>query len=509
MTHAESTSRLEPWDAHNQRIAARVHPADWVNPTPSGRYDLVVIGGGTAGLVTAAGAAGLGAKVALVERNLLGGDCLNTGCVPSKCLIRAARAAADVIDAEQFGVRVPAGTEIDFPAVMERMRRLRADISQNDSAERFAKLGVAVYIGAGRFVDRTTLEVAGATLRFRRAVIATGGRPIMPAIPGLDQVGALTNETIFSLTRRPERLTVIGGGPIGCELAQAFQRLGSKVVLVHKNPRLLDREDPNAAEIVRRSLSRDGVRVILGATVDRLAPRGGRTMAFVSAGAGETEWVADHVLVATGRAPNVEGLDLERAGVGYDRSRGIVVNDHLQTANSRIYAAGDVCMKWKFTHAADAAARIVIQNALFFGRKRLSALTVPRVTFTDPEVAAIGLSERDASESGIGVKTFERPLADVDRAITDGETEGFVRIRTLAGSDRIVGATIVARHAGEMIGELGVAMAAKMGLGKLANVIHPYPTQAEAIKGCADAYNRTRLTPSLKRWLSRWFALGR
>ncbi len=500
---------LSPWDSHNQRLTANVHPPDWVNPTPAGRYHLVVIGGGTAGLVTAAGAAGLGAKVALIERHLLGGDCLNFGCVPSKTLIRAARAAADVRTAAEFGVRVPPGVTVDFAAVMERVRRLRADLSKHDSAERMRGLGVDVFLGEARFADAETVEVAGAKLRFKRAVIATGARPESPAIPGLAEGGFLTNESIFNLTQLPRRLAVIGGGPIGCELAQAFQRLGSQVTLLHKHAHLLDREDADAAKIVQRRFLAEGVQLKLNCEWDRITRSAdGRTVHFRTNGSAETIAV-DEILASTGRAPNVAGLNLEAVGVKYDARRGVAVNDRLQTTNPRIYAAGDVCLKWKFTHAADAAARIVIQNALFLGRRRLSALNVPWCTYTDPEVAHIGLHEHEASQTGAAVDIFCRPLHAVDRAITDGETDGFVKIFVARGSDRILGATIVARHAGEMISEVAVAMSAQVGLGKLAQVIHPYPTQAEAIKQCADAYNRTRLTPTVQKLLEHWLAWTR
>ena len=501
-----SVPRLSPEDPHNQRLTANVHPPDWVNPTPATRYHLVVIGGGTAGLITAAGAAGLGAKVALIERHLLGGDCLNFGCVPSKTLIRAARAVADVRAAGAFGVRVPPGTVIDFAAVMERVRRLRADLSPHDSAARMRGLGVDVYLGEARFADADTVEVAGAKLRFKRAVLATGARPLLPGVEGLAEAGFLTNETIFNLTELPRRLAVIGGGPIGCELAQAFQRLGSQVTLLHKHAHLLDREDTDAAEIVQQRFLAEGIQLKLNCELLR-ASQGvdGRTLQFATGGREETV-VVDQILASTGRAPNVAGLNLEGVGVKYDGRQGIIVNDRLQTTNPRIYAAGDVCLKWKFTHAADAAARIVIQNALFLGRKRLSTLTVPWCTYTDPELAHVGLHEHEARQQGLAVDTFCQPLGDVDRAVTDGSTEGFVKIVVARGSDRILGATIVARHAGDLISEISIALAARLGLGKLARVIHPYPTQAGAIKQCADTYNRTRLTPTFRKMLARWLA---
>ena len=499
---------ISPWDEHNQTLVANVHPADWINPSPAGSYNLVVIGAGTAGLVTAAGAAGLGAKVALVEKHLMGGDCLNVGCVPSKTMIRSARAAREVGRASEFGVRVPPDTHLDFPAVMERVRRIRRGISPHDSAARFKTLGVDVFFGEARFADAHTILVGDCRLRFSRAVIATGARPIIPPIPGLAEACPLTNETVFNLTEQPRRLAVIGGGPIGCELAQAFQRLGTQVTLFHDKGRLLDREDPDAAAIARNAFEREGVQLLLGGRLERADLRGEeRVLHFMDSGQSRSITV-DALLVSAGRQPNVEGLNLETAGVDYDPREGVQVDDGLRTTARGIYACGDVCMKWKFTHAADAAARIVIQNALFaigpFGRRALSSLTMPWCTYIDPEIARVGINEDEARERGIELDTYFQALDKVDRAITDGETEGFVKIHTQKRAGDILGATIVARHAGEMISEISVAMAAKIGLGRLANIIHPYPTQAEAIRKCGDAYNRTRLTPRVRRLFEFW-----
>ena len=467
------------------------------------RYNLVIIGAGTAGLVTAAGAASLGAKVALVEKHLMGGDCLNYGCVPSKALIRAARAAADVRDAGTFGVDVPAGVRVNFPAVMERMRRLRDSIRPNDSAERFQKLGVDVFIGSGKFSGPDTIDVDGQILRFKKAVIATGARAVLPPIPGLADAGPLTNETVFSLMELPRRLAVIGAGPIGCEMAQTFRRFGSEVHLIEMEPRVLPRDDADAAAVVQNAFLRDGVTMHLGVKVLRVEQNGTEKMIALAAADGVRAVHADSILFSVGRAPNVGGLNLESVGVEYDKA-GVRVDDHLRTANPRIYAAGDICSQYKFTHTADFLARIVIQNALFFGRARASALTIPWCTYTDPEVAHVGLSEKEAKDRGVEVQTFVQQLKDIDRAILDGETDGFVKIHVEKGTDKIAGATIVARHAGEMINELTLAMVAGAGLGTIAKTIHPYPTQAEAIRRAGDAWNRTRLTPVVKWILSEW-----
>ena len=500
---------VKPADPHNARLLSNVHPPDWQNPTLAPCYNLVVIGAGTAGLVTAAGAAGLGAKVALVEKHLLGGDCLNVGCVPSKAVIRSGRAVFDAKEASPFGVRVGSPVQVDFPTVMERMRKLRADLSPHDSAQRFAKLGVDVFLGEARFAGPDTVEVGGQTLRFKRAVIATGARATDPPIPGLAEAGYLTNETVFNLTQCPPRLAVIGGGPIGCELAQAFQRLGSQVSLLHKNAHLLDREDMEAAAIVQKAFIGEGITLRLNAKITRVERNGAGKRIWYELQGKEETLAVDEILAGAGRAPNVQGLNLETVGVKYDPRKGVLVNDCLQTSNPHIYGAGDVCLAWKFTHAADFSARIVIQNALFLGRKKASALTMPWCTYTDPEIAHVGLYERDARERGMEVDTYVREFKEVDRAVLDGEEDGFVKFHVRKGHDEILGATIVARHAGEIISEISVAMAARIGLGKLASVIHPYPTQAEALRQCGDAYNRTRLTPTVKKWMGRWLAWQR
>jgi pyruvate/2-oxoglutarate dehydrogenase complex dihydrolipoamide dehydrogenase (E3) component len=498
--------RVLPEDRYNAELVANVHPPDRVNPDPAPRYNLVVVGAGTAGLVTAAGAAGLGAKVALVERHLLGGDCLNVGCVPSKCLIRSSRVMHDIRDAARYGVSSRDGFEADFPAVMERMRRLRAHISHHDSVQRFAGLGVDVFLGEARFSGPETVEVDGKSLRFAKAVIATGARAFVPPVEGLEEAGFLTNETVFSLTELPKRLLVFGAGPLGCELAQAFRRFGSEVTIVERGPQFLAREDPDAAEIIHGVFRRGGIDVRLNTQIVRVLHSDKGKRVHMSKDGSESEIIVDEILIGAGRVPNVGGLSLEKVGVEVDERSGVRVNDFLQTANPRIYAAGDICLQHKFTHTADAAARIVIQNALFRGRKRVSALTIPWCTYTDPEIAHVGMYERDAKDRGIPVDTFVREMKEVDRAIADGEEEGFVKIHVRKGTDKILGATIVARHAGEMINEISLAIVGNIGLGTIANVIHSYPTQAEAIKQAADAYNRTRLTPFVKKILHWWLA---
>ncbi len=497
---------VAPRDEHNENLLCHVRPDNWTPPEPETMYNLVVIGAGTAGLISAIGCAALGGKVALVERHLMGGDCLNAGCVPSKCLIRSSRAAAEMASANSFGLRPHQVAASDFPNVMERLRRLRAEISRNDSAKRYNEMGVHVFFGEASFLDRQTVRINDVSLRFRKAIIAAGARAVRPEIPGLEEAGFLTNETVFNLTGLPRRLAVIGGGPIGCELAQAFRRLGSEVTIV-QHTRFLPREDTEASALLARIFAREGIRVLLEANPIHVEKNGNLKGITIHTQDGEKKIEADEILIGAGRQPNVEGLALEKAGVSYNAQKGIEVDDFLRTTNPHIFAAGDICMDWKFTHAADAAARIAIQNTLFRGRKRLSALTMPWCTYTDPEIAHVGLYDSEAAARGIAADIYKVNLEEVDRAVTDGETEGFVKVLVKKGTDRIVGATIVAANAGNLISEISVAMAGKIGLKTIADVIHPYPTQAEAIRCVAASYNRSRLTPRvsalLKWWLKR------
>lgn len=500
---------LEPFDRHNQILAANVHPTDWINPTASGRYNLVVIGAGTAGLVTAAAAAGLGAKVALIEKDLMGGDCLNVGCVPSKAIISAARVAATVRGADRFGIHSVNQPVVKFAEVMQRMRKLRADISPHDSAARFRDLGVDVFIGPGRFVSSNSVEVGGQVLRFKRAVIATGARAAKLPIEGIDSVDALTNETFFSLTELPDRLTVIGGGPIGAEMAQSMACFGSQVTLLEKANQILSREDSDAAEIVQAGMQRDGVNLVTAANVVRFERRGAEKVTIYQHNGKQHEVIADQILIGIGRAPNVDEMGLETIGVEFDRRSGIKVNDRLQTTNPMIYAAGDVASGYKFTHAADFMARIVIGNTLFKGRSKASALVIPWTTYTSPELAHVGLLPEQAAQRSIAIDTYTQPLAGVDRAILEDATAGFARVHVKKGTDKIVGATVVAENAGDLISELTLAMTHGLGLKKIAATIHPYPTRADAIRKLGDQYNKTRLTPTVAKLFQKWLAWTR
>ncbi len=487
----------------DRRLFANVRPANWENPAPADRYDLVVVGAGTGGLVSAAIAAALGARVALVERDRMGGDCLNFGCVPSKGLIRAARSWAEArASAARFG-GPPVADDGDFRSAMDRMRRIRADISEVDAVHRFRSLGVDVFLGEGRFAGPDSLDVEGARLRFRRAIVATGARAAVPSIAGLREVEYHTNETIFGLATLPSRLLVLGAGPIGCELAQAFARFGSAVTLVDVEDRILPLEESDAAAVVQEAMERDGVAFVGGARVTGVQRRDGQLVVSCDAGKATPELECDALLLALGRSPNVD-LGLDAADVDFDPQAGVRTDDRLRTTNRRIYAVGDATSSLRFTHAADAQARLAVRNALFYGRARASDLIIPWATYTDPELARVGLSYREAKDRGVDIESFTIPMDDVDRARLDGDTDGFLRVHVRSGGDEIVGATIVAPHAGDLIAQVVQAMKMDTGLEALSGVVFPYPTLAEALRKAADARRRARLTDRAGRAL-RWF----
>jgi len=497
-----------PSNVAEGHLLDNVRPPDWRNPTPRERYDLVVVGAGTGGLVSAAIGAALGARVALVERRRMGGDCLNFGCVPSKGMLRAARSwAAARSSHESFGGPPVSGSG-DFTAAMAGMREIRAGISDVDAAERFSGMGVDVFFGEGRFDSRRSLLIDGRDrLEFRRAIIATGTRPTVPDVPGLDGSDFLTNENVFDLDRRPDRLLVLGAGAIGCELSQAFARLGSAVVLLDLENRVLAREEADAAELVLAALRRDGVEFIGGADVTGVESSDGRTVLRYEVDGRPGEVEGDALLVAVGRTPIVD-LDLDRAGVDHDRE-GVKVDDRLRTSNRRVYAVGDVASPYKFTHAADAQARLAVRNALFLGRGRMSRLVIPWATYTSPELARVGMSPAEADDEGIEVESVTVPLSEVDRARLDGDTDGFVRMHLRAGSDEIVGATIVSAHAGELISQVTQAMTRGVGLKEFSDVVFPYPTTAEALRKAADQRRRDQLTPFVERAFGVFFRIWR
>ncbi len=488
---------IYPQDVYNKQLRALLHPANRKNPTPEKRYNLVILGAGPAGLVAAAGAAGLGAKVALVERSLMGGDCLNVGCVPSKALIRCARAMADVRNSTEFGIRLPGTPHVDFAEVMKRMRNLRTELAVHDSVDRFTKLGIDVFLGEGKFVGPDKIEVEDATLNFSNALIATGTAPVIPDISGIENVRILTNETLFSIEELPQRLVILGAGPIGCEMGQAFARFGSQVTLVEIADQILPREDYMAASIVAAALKSDGIEVLCNAKATEVQRDQSSTILYVTQNDNKLILHTDVIVTTTERSPNVNSLGLESAGIEYDSRQGVQVNDYLQTTNPIIYAAGDVASKFKFTHAADAMARIVIRNALFFGREKASKLVIPWCTYTDPEIAHVGLNVKEAEAQNITLNTITVPLANIDRAVLDGEPSGILQVHLKESSDKILGATLVSRHAGESISEITALMVSGKGLSSLAQVLHPYPTQSEIFKKAADVYNRSRLTPGI------------
>jgi pyruvate/2-oxoglutarate dehydrogenase complex dihydrolipoamide dehydrogenase (E3) component len=468
-----------------------------------GVYNVVVVGAGTAGLVTAAGTAGLGGRVALIERNLMGGDCLNFGCVPSKALISSARLIQQIRESEKWGLdrQVP---QFAFEKVFVRMRARRAKIAPHDSQERFESLGVDVFRSAARFVSPREIEVNGQKLRAKNLVIATGSRAAIPKIEGINSVPYFTNETIFDeLKEKPESMIVLGGGPIGCELGQALNRLGVEVTIVQSSAQLLPREDVDVAEFIQKRFKGEGIAFRLDAAARRLSMRDGRVaLEFADA----KSITADAMLIAAGRTPNLRALNLEAAGVDYDK-HGVKVNAYLQSSQPHIYAAGDITNRLKFTHTADFTARIVVRNILMplqLLRQKVDWSVVPWCTYTDPEVAHVGLSEREAKQENTEYDLFVVPLEDVDRAVVESEEAGFAKILTGKGSDKILGATIVGPHAGDLLHEFVLAMTAKIGLGKIASTIHAYPTLAELARKAGDKYNKTRLTPRAKKiftWL--------
>ena len=496
-----------PQDAYERERLDNVRPRDWRNPKPADRYSLIVIGAGTAGQVAAYEAAALGVKVALVDHDLFGGNCLNIGCVPSKAIIRTSRLYAEMRNAAQYGAERPSDIRVDFATVMERMRAIRARISRVSSVRRLVEANVDVFFGHASFTGPDTLTVDGTSLRFRKAIIATGAGPDTPTVTGLAEAGYLTNETAFNLTEAPRRLLVIGGGPLGCEMAQAFCRLGIRVVIVEDHPLFLPREERDAAQILADSFARDGMEVRLNTRAVSVRVENGEKRVDVVTDDYRATIVTDAILTGTGRVPAVDGLNLEAAGVSYDKVTGVQVNDFLRTANRRIYAAGDACLVNKFNHTADASARMAVRNALLSGRERVSDLVIPWCTYTDPEIAHVGMYVRKAIEKRIPVKTFTIPMHEVHRAITDDDEMGFVKIHVKERTDQILGATIVARHAGEMINEVTLAMVAGVGLSTVARTIHSYGTQAEGIKMAADAYERTRRRAAISSLLKRLLPL--
>ncbi len=470
-------------------------------------YNVAVIGAGTAGLVTAAGTAALGGCVALIERNKMGGDCLNFGCVPSKALISSARLIQQIRESEKWGLDRQEPRFV-FERVFERMRARRAKIAPNDSQDRLESLGVDVFRGEAHFVSPHEIEVDGQRLRAKNFVIATGSRAAIPKIEGIDHVPFFTNETIFDeLKQMPERMIVLGGGPIGCELGQVLARLGVKVTILQRASQLLPREDSDVAEFLQRQLEHEDVRIEFGAEAKSVARQDNsvRLNCLRKDGSG-FQLNADALLVAAGRVPSIDKLNLNAGGVRFNE-RGVIVNEYLQTSQPHIYAAGDIAGSFQFTHLADAHARVVVRNILMplqLLRQKTETAVLPWVTYTDPEIAHVGFGEKEAKHKNVQYDLFVVALEEVDRAVVESEEAGFAKILTVKGSDKILGVTIVGARAGDLIHEFVLAMKAGIGLGTIASTIHAYPTFAELARKAGDKYNRTRLTPRAKKvftWL--------
>lgn len=494
-------------DESRSQLVELVGSNNWREPTPLDCYDLIVLGGGTAGLVSAVGAASLGARVALIEKDLLGGDCLHTGCVPSKALLASGSILQKLRECSQFGISV-GSVEVNFLDILQRISNIRTKLANHDSVERLSRIGVHVFFGSPTYISKNQIALGSRKLRFRRSLIATGSRPSIPTIPGLETIPFLTTSTLFQLSELPKKLIVLGGGPSGCELAQVFRQLGSQVTLVERSPRLIPEEDSIVSEYLQKSLRLDGVHLMLNTTANEARYWAGSIQMIVDEQGRQTTVEGTHLLVVAGRCPNAEDLGLELAGVQYDVFSGIQASDRMQTTNRRIFAAGDVCSMLKFTHAADLQARIVVRNALFGGRERFRPSEIPYCIYTHPEVAHVGIHESTAQVNGVALDTLSLVLEDVDRAVLEGTT-GIIRVHLKRGTDRILGASIVAERASEMISQFAFAMKNNIGLAKLGSTVQPYPTYGNAVRQPADQFNRRRLTPMTKRILSHWHVFNR
>lgn len=470
----------------------RVRPVGWENPPPKRVYDLAVLGAGPAGLAAVDSAARRGLSVALIERDRLGGNSLNAGSVPSKAIIRTARVHSAIRDLEELGASVSIAAPADFGAVMARMRRIRTRIAEYHSVERLRARGVDVFFCSASFIGPNALLAGNTPLSFKKAIVATGARPRPCDIEGLGQIAHLTSESIFDIAALPTRLGVIGGGPLGCELAQAFCRLGSRVTIVQNDPKFLPQEERDAAELLSLSLSRDGVETRLNTTVVGARLENDEKFLDTLENDSKSSIAVDDILLSIGRVANVETLGLELAGIRVDPGEGIKIDDFLCTTNADVYAAGDVCKPHKFTNIAEASGRIAALNAWGRRTERQSHLAIPWCTYCDPEIAHIGMNLVEAWQRSIPAKSFTVMMQDVDRAITDGQNDGFVKIYVREGTDEILGATIVAARASEMINEMSVVMSAGIGMHKLATILHSYPAQSDAIRLAALAFVRNR-----------------
>ena len=460
-----------------------VFPSEHQNPTPKSRYHLVVVGAGPAGLIASISAAGLGARVALIESRFMGGDCLNVGCVPSKALLESTKSET-----------------CSFDEAFEWLREVRSTISEHDSVERYSQAGVDVFLGEANFNESGELMVEGQVLRARRIALCVGAGSMMPPIEGLDSSDVLTNETVFDLRVQPKSLAILGAGPIGCELATVFSRFGSEVHLLDMADRVLPQEHPRAGEVVERALLDLGVNLHLGLEIKKISTSEDGKRVLTDAG----EFVTEEVLIALGRRPNTKALALESVGVMTDSSGAILVDDRLRTSNKKIYAAGDCVQGSHFTHQADMQARVLVQNSLFLPSASIQKFEIPHCTYTSPEVASIGPSDRQLNHDGVRFDEYEIGFSEVDRARVANQMDGFARVLTRKGSDAILSATIVGKDAGEQIALISLLMNNKMGLSKAGNAVFSYPTRSEFLRKLSDAYNKTRLTPGIVNLLKRW-----
>ncbi|CAI2361352.1 unnamed protein product [Moneuplotes crassus] len=494
-------------DKHNREVLDNCRPLNWTNPSSDVKYDMVAIGGGAGGLVSSITAAVSGAKSAIIERNLMGGDCLNTGCVPSKAFIKAAKVAHTCRNASKFGVMFEGEMKIDFARVMERMREVRAEIAEHDSVYKFAKkYGIDMYLGDAKFLNEGEIDVNGQTLKFEKCSIATGGHPYVPDIEGLSDFPYLTSENVFNITEQPNHLVIIGAGPIGCELGQSFARFGTRVTMLSKTNRFLPKEDPDAAAFLHQSLMDDGVNIVFNAEPTKIQvtkspgklwnPEAKFEMEININGISETI-KGDSILVAAGRRPNVHGLGLEEAGVEYDHTRGVHVDDYCMTTNKDIYAVGDVCSPYQFTHNSDIMAKNAAKNALFSGREKSSEVIMSWCTYTDPELAHIGKYPSEMDKEGIEYDTYKYDISNNDRAICDGVI-GLIKIHCQKDTDKILGGTIVGGPAGDMVSQIAQAMYNKVGLSSMGAVVHPYPTYGEAFKALTSQINGRKLAQGAK-----------
>jgi len=487
-------------------IKARQVYARWSRPA---RFDrnVVVIGGGSAGLVTAYIAAAVKAKVTLIEKHKMGGDCLNTGCVPSKALIRTAKLLSHIRRAPEFGIK-SAHAEFDFSDVMERVQRIIKTVEPHDSIERYRELGVECITGDAKITSPWTVAVNGRTIATRNIVIAAGARPFVPPIPGIEETGYLTSDTLWNLRKLPRRLVVLGGGPIGCELAQCFARFGSEVTQVEMLPRILIREDPDISDRVLARFRGEGINVLTGHRATQFRIENGQKVLLCEHDGSEVRIEFDELLCAVGRIANASGYGLEELGIPVSKTRTVETNEFLQTVYPNIYACGDVAGPFQFTHTAAHQAWYAAVNALFGGMKKFKAdySVIPWATFTDPEVARVGLNEQDARQQGVAYEVTTYGIDDLDRAIADEEAHGVVKVLTVPGKDRILGVTIVGEHAGDLIAEFIAAMRHGIGLNEILGTIHIYPTLAEANKYAAGAWKRAHQPKKLLQWVERYHA---